>query len=215
MTNTTETINTVAPKVEAEVLSGPTPRQVLLTKVLGHKGLMFGAIVLLTIFLMALFAPLLAPYDPYHQDLMHRMIPPVWDAKGSWENILGTDHLGRDYLSRLLYGARISLAIGAIAALISGIIGTSMGGCRGVFWRTCRCLCHLSDQCASCHARGSGGAGGGCAVWRITSGGDHGSWPFALGSVRGRDAICHAAIAIDGICYGSQGHRLFDQAHPV
>ena len=133
MTNTTETINTVAPKVEAEVLSGPTPRQVLLTKVLGHKGLMFGAIVLLTIFLMALFAPLLAPYDPYHQDLMHRMIPPVWDAKGSWENILGTDHLGRDYLSRLLYGARISLAIGAIAALISGIIGTSMGVAAGYF----------------------------------------------------------------------------------
>lgn len=133
MTNTTETINTVAPKVEAEVLSGQTPRQVLLTKVLGHKGLMFGAIVLLTIFLMALFAPLLAPYDPYHQDLMHRMIPPVWDAKGSWENILGTDHLGRDYLSRLLYGARISLAIGAIAALISGIIGTSMGVAAGYF----------------------------------------------------------------------------------
>ncbi|WP_417833055.1 ABC transporter permease [Thalassospira xiamenensis] len=133
MTNTTETINTVAPQVEAEVLSGPTPRQVLLTKVLGHKGLMFGAIVLLTIFLMALFAPLLAPYDPYHQDLMHRMIPPVWDAKGSWENILGTDHLGRDYLSRLLYGARISLAIGAIAALISGIIGTSMGVAAGYF----------------------------------------------------------------------------------
>lgn len=133
MTNTTETINTVTPKVEAEVLSGPTPRQILLTKILGHKGLMFGGIVLLTIFLMALFAPLLAPYDPYQQDLMHRMIPPVWDAKGSWENILGTDHLGRDYLSRLLYGARISLAIGAIAALISGIIGTSMGVAAGYF----------------------------------------------------------------------------------
>ncbi|WP_404420754.1 ABC transporter permease [Thalassospira australica] len=133
MTNTTETINTVAPKVEAAVLSGPTPRQVLLTKVLGHKGLMFGAIVLLTIFLMALFAPLLAPYDPYHQDLTHRMVPPVWDAKGSWDNIFGTDHLGRDYLSRLLYGARISLAIGAIAALISGIIGTSMGVAAGYF----------------------------------------------------------------------------------
>ncbi|WP_296993207.1 ABC transporter permease [Thalassospira sp. UBA1131] len=133
MANTTETMNTVAPKVEPEVLSSPTPRQILLTKILGHKGLMFGAIVLLTIFLMALFAPLLAPYDPYHQDLMHRMIPPVWDAKGSWENILGTDHLGRDYLSRLLYGARISLAIGAIAALISGIIGTSMGVAAGYF----------------------------------------------------------------------------------
>lgn len=133
MTNTTKIINTVAHKAEPEALSGPTPRQILLTKILGHKGLMFGAIVLLAIFLMALFAPLLAPYDPYHQDLMHRMIPPVWDAKGSWENILGTDHLGRDYLSRLLYGARISLAIGAIAALISGVIGTSMGVAAGYF----------------------------------------------------------------------------------
>jgi len=133
MTNTTETINAVAPKVEPEVLSGPTPRQVLLAKVLGHKGLMFGAIALLIIFLMALFAPILAPYDPYHQNLMHRMVPPVWDAKGSWDNILGTDHLGRDYLSRLLYGARISLAIGAVAALISGIIGTTMGVAAGYF----------------------------------------------------------------------------------
>ena len=59
-------------------------------------------------------------HDPYAQDVSQRMIPPVWHDKGSWEHILGTDKLGRDYLSRLVYGTRISLVIGLAAALISG-----------------------------------------------------------------------------------------------
>ncbi|EGH34595.1 binding-protein dependent transport system inner membrane protein, partial [Pseudomonas syringae pv. japonica str. M301072] len=59
--------------------------------------------------------------------------PPVWMANGTWDYVLGTDKLGRDYLSRLLYGARISLFIGLSAALISGIIGTIMGLLAGYF----------------------------------------------------------------------------------
>jgi peptide/nickel transport system permease protein len=61
------------------------------------------------------------------------MKPPFWMAGSAPDHILGTDHLGRDYLARLLYGARISLAIGLVAALISGLIGTAMGVVAGYF----------------------------------------------------------------------------------
>ncbi len=118
--------------VEA-ALSGPTPGQILRNRIFGHRGLMFGSIVLLAVFFIAILAPVIAPHDPYAQDLMARMKPPVWFDKGTWNHPLGTDHLGRDYLSRLLYGARISLLIGGFAALISGLIGTFMGVAAGYF----------------------------------------------------------------------------------
>ena len=102
-------------------------------RIRGHQGMIIGSLIVLSVILVALLAPLLSPHDPYQQDLMKRLIPPVWDSRGSWEHILGTDHLGRDYLSRLMYGARISLLIGIGAALISGIIGTIMGVTAGYF----------------------------------------------------------------------------------
>ena len=102
-------------------------------KLFGHQGLMLGAVLLGLIVVAALFAPLLAPHDPYAQDVARRLIPPVWHEKGSWMHILGTDKLGRDYLSRLLYGARISLTIGLAAATISGLIGTTLGVLAGYF----------------------------------------------------------------------------------
>ena len=103
------------------------------TRFTGHQGVMIGAFIVIAIVVVALFAPLLAPHDPYHQNLLTRLIPPVWDSRGSWEHVLGTDHLGRDYFSRLIYGARISLLIGFGAALISGLIGTIMGVMAGYF----------------------------------------------------------------------------------
>ena len=102
-------------------------------RIRGHQGMIIGSLIVISVILVALLAPLLSPHDPYQQDLMKRLIPPVWDSRGSWEHILGTDHLGRDYLSRLMYGARISLLIGIGAALISGIIGTIMGVMAGYF----------------------------------------------------------------------------------
>ena len=102
-------------------------------RVRGHQGMIIGSLIVISVILVSLLAPLLSPHDPYQQDLMKRLIPPVWDSRGSWEHILGTDHLGRDYLSRLMYGARISLLIGIGAALISGIIGTIMGVMAGYF----------------------------------------------------------------------------------
>jgi peptide/nickel transport system permease protein len=101
---------------------------------LKHKTFVIGAGLLLLILAMALLAPWLAPHDPYAQDLANRSVPPFWNAdKGTWLHPLGTDPLGRDYLSRLMYGARISLLIGASVALISGLIGTAMGLSAGYF----------------------------------------------------------------------------------
>ncbi|EDQ03040.1 Glutathione transport system permease protein GsiD (plasmid) [Sulfitobacter indolifex] len=113
-------------------ITGPTPGQMLRKRVFGHQGLLIGAIVLVILTIIAILAPWIAPHDPYAQSLMTRMEPPVF-LGGDWEHPLGTDHLGRDYLSRLIYGARISLLIGAVAALISGVIGTVMGVAAGYF----------------------------------------------------------------------------------
>lgn len=121
----------------AEVLSKTQEIQsggsVFWNRILGHQGVLIGVTIVAAVILIAFSAPLIAPHDPYHQDLMNRLVPPVWDARGSWEHIFGTDHLGRDYLSRLIYGARISLLIGIGAALISGVIGTFLGVAAGYF----------------------------------------------------------------------------------
>jgi peptide/nickel transport system permease protein len=119
--------------MQSETLENQTKRSVFRRRILGHQGVMIGAAIVLAAVLIALTAPLIAPHDPYYQDLLNRLVPPVWDSRGSWEHILGTDHLGRDYLSRLIYGARISLLIGIGAALISGLIGTVLGVAAGYF----------------------------------------------------------------------------------
>ena len=82
-----------------------------------------------------LFAPMLAPFDPFDQQLDRKLIRPIWHAstKATWVHVLDTDQLGRDYLSRLLYGAQISLLIGVSAMLISGVIGTTLGVLAGYF----------------------------------------------------------------------------------
>ncbi|WIX77630.1 ABC transporter permease [Amycolatopsis carbonis] len=83
--------------------------------------------VLVLMVLVAVFAPLIAPYDPGAQDLLVRLHPPAWESGGDASHLLGTDQLGRDILSRLCYGARISLLVGACAALLAGIVGATIG----------------------------------------------------------------------------------------
>ncbi|MGL4242882.1 MAG: ABC transporter permease [Beijerinckiaceae bacterium] len=102
-------------------------------RILGHKGLMAGMIIFTLVVLAALLAPLFAPHDPYAQDLTKRMIPPIWYERGQWLHPLGTDNLGRDYLSRMLYGARISLLIGLSVMIVSALIGTTLGLLAGYF----------------------------------------------------------------------------------
>ncbi|RMX06627.1 ABC transporter permease [Corticibacter populi] len=131
MTTTTPLAPAVASALTTAAEPGPWRR--ILRRMLGHRGFILGALVLAVIAIAALLAPWLAPHDPYAQDVTRRLIPPVWNAKGSWEHVLGTDNLGRDYLSRLLFGARVSLLIGLSVACISGLIGTTMGVLAGYY----------------------------------------------------------------------------------
>lgn len=97
------------------------------------SGLLIGAIVVGIALFTAIFAPLLVPHDPFAQDLSRRLVPPIWMEGGTMGNPLGTDQLGRDYLSRLIYGARISVLIGVTATVTSGLIGISLGVIGGFF----------------------------------------------------------------------------------
>jgi peptide/nickel transport system permease protein len=119
----------------AEEILAPTPGAMMRRRVFGHVGLMFGAFVLLTIIGMAIFANFISPHDAYDQQLARKLIPPIWHdvPKATWAHPLGTDHLGRDYLSRLYHGARVSLMIGFSAMIISGLIGTILGVMAGYF----------------------------------------------------------------------------------
>ncbi len=76
---------------------------------------------------VAIFADFLAPHDPQVGNLTERFLPPFWQVKGSMAHIFGTDHLGRDVLSRLIFGARVSMVVGFTAVIISGLIGTTLG----------------------------------------------------------------------------------------
>jgi peptide/nickel transport system permease protein len=98
-----------------------------------HKSFVIAGSTLAIIVLMALAAPMIAPYDPYAQDLGNRLVPPAFMEGGSWAHPLGTDALGRDYLSRVIYGARVSLMIGLLTALLSGLIGAVLGITAGYF----------------------------------------------------------------------------------
>jgi peptide/nickel transport system permease protein len=114
-------------------IEGPTPRQLLARRAAGHPGFLIGTVILAILVLVALAAPLIAPHDPYAQDLTQRLLPPVWAEPGTWNHVFGTDTLGRDYLSRILHGARISLLIGLCAAVGSGIIGALLGMLAGYY----------------------------------------------------------------------------------
>jgi peptide/nickel transport system permease protein len=101
-------------------------------KVFTQKKAVFGGLLLLLMIGATVFAPVLTPFDPDHQDIANRLQPPAW-AGGSPDHILGTDHLGRDMLSRIMFGGRVSLLVGASAVLVSGTIGVVLGLCSGFY----------------------------------------------------------------------------------
>ena len=96
------------------------------------KSAMAGAVILLIVLIAAVFAPLLVPLDPTAQSLTRVMKPPLWQGEGHIF-FMGTDHLGRDLLSRLIYGARISLIVGLSATVLAGSIGLILGMVAGYF----------------------------------------------------------------------------------
>ena len=102
------------------------------------------AILIVLLVIPAIFADLIAPHDPYEVSPRERLTPPAWSGPqylngvevrpaGSWENILGTDKLGRDVLSRIMHGARISLSISLLAILAGGVVGSALGVLAGYF----------------------------------------------------------------------------------
>lgn len=117
----------------AEVEVPPTTLSIILRKMWHLRMGVFGGILLLVLVIMAIFAPYVATYDPFDQDILERLTPPVMLEGGSWEHWLGTDQLGRDVYSRIVYGARISLTIGASAVVVSAIIGVILGLLAGYF----------------------------------------------------------------------------------
>ena len=118
----------------AEEILEPTPMTKLRRRIFKNHSFLIGALILLVIIAIAVLAPLIAPHDPYDQDLARRLMNPFWhDKKTDGLFLFGTDKVGRDYLSRLIYGAQISLLIGFLTVLISGIIGTALGVIAGYF----------------------------------------------------------------------------------
>jgi peptide/nickel transport system permease protein len=98
-----------------------------------HHIAMLGGIVIIMYLLAAVFAEQITVYDPTRGDLRQRLEPPAWYAEGTWAHPLGTDGQGRDMLTRVIYGARISLAVGIISVAISVIIGMLLGTVAGYY----------------------------------------------------------------------------------
>jgi peptide/nickel transport system permease protein/dipeptide transport system permease protein len=98
-----------------------------------NKTAILGLIIITVFILSAIFAPYLSPHDPVGTSLYDQLKPPVWHPTGTWENILGTDDLGRDILSRLIYGARVSLLVSVVSVGLAFIIGTLLGCFSGYY----------------------------------------------------------------------------------
>lgn len=103
-----------------------------LVRILERTSGAIGLLILLMVTVVAVLAPWLAPFDPNAQNLLSRLKPPVF-AGGTWVHVLGTDHLGRDLLSRVMYGAQVSLFVGLTTALFAGLIGTTVGILAGFY----------------------------------------------------------------------------------
>ncbi|TNF45966.1 ABC transporter permease [bacterium] len=104
-----------------------------LEKLFKNKTGVAGLIIISIFVLCALFAPLISPHNPVENALYDQLKPPVWDEGGSSKNLLGTDDLGRDILSRLIYGARVSLMVGLVSVGIAVLLGTLFGAIAGYF----------------------------------------------------------------------------------
>ncbi|MBK9573318.1 MAG: ABC transporter permease subunit [Rhodoferax sp.] len=98
-----------------------------------NKGAVAGLVIVVLVLLVALFAPLLAPYAPDLTNSAVFLKPPAWQQGGSWAYPLGTDAIGRDILSRLIHGARLSLVIGIAVVAVSVLVGTVLGLTAGYF----------------------------------------------------------------------------------
>jgi peptide/nickel transport system permease protein len=104
-----------------------------LKRLVRRRTALFGLGVVVVVLLAALFAPWLTPFDPLEQDINQRLKEPGWQTAAGRVHMLGTDHLGRDILARVIFGSRIALVVGISAVLISGVLGMAIGLVAGYF----------------------------------------------------------------------------------
>ncbi len=98
-----------------------------------NKTAIIGLVIITGFILVAILAPVLSPHDPLETSLYDQLKPPVWHETGTWKNILGTDELGRDTLSRIIYGARVSLTVAVVSVGIAFTLGTLLGCISGYY----------------------------------------------------------------------------------
>jgi ABC-type dipeptide/oligopeptide/nickel transport system permease subunit len=123
----------VALKEVDAVAAAPTVAQVSLRRLWRLKWGLAATAIMLLIVGSAIFAPWLAPFDPLSVNIRHRLAPPAWLEGGTPAHLLGTDQIGRDLLSRMIFGGRVSLIVGVASVLISASIGVLLGLTAGYF----------------------------------------------------------------------------------
>ncbi|MAF47225.1 MAG: ABC transporter permease [Rhodospirillales bacterium] len=122
-----------AEQVDIFEVYSPTPYELMKRRARSHPGFLIGSAVVFAVFIVAVFADFIAPFDPFDQNISRRLINPIWGKDSTWINPLGTDAFGRDYLSRVIHGARVSMIVGIVAPLIAACIGSIIGMVGGYF----------------------------------------------------------------------------------
>jgi len=134
---------------DVEAARGARRRRAAIRKYLGVTPIV-PLLILIAIAIAGIFAPVIAPYNPDQGVLMESLIPPAWQTGGEARHLLGTDHLGRDMLSRLIYGARVSVPVGLGAVFFAAVVGVVIGLISGfVGGRTDAILMRITDSIAA------------------------------------------------------------------
>jgi len=121
------------PRASVDLEAKPSLLKLILRKMWHLRLGVLGGVVIFCLIITGVFTPLLAPADPIQQNIMKRLLPPAWMDGGSGAHPLGTDHLGRDLLTRIMYGTRVSLAVGLSAVVLQVIIGVGLGLLAGFY----------------------------------------------------------------------------------
>lgn len=124
-------IHAVSPGTQAS--APPGPWREFWAAFSANRGAVIGLVTIVVLLLVALFAPWIAPHAPNETNAAAFLKPPVWQEGGSWQYVLGTDAIGRDILSRLMHGARLSLSIGVAVVALSVMVGVVLGLIAGFF----------------------------------------------------------------------------------
>ncbi|MGJ7606047.1 ABC transporter permease subunit [Variovorax sp. LT1R20] len=128
----TTTSNPTIPTTGANA-APPGPWREFWTAFSANRGAVIGLVTIVVLLLVALFAPWIAPHAPNETNSAVFLLPPAWQQGGTWSYLLGTDAIGRDILSRLMYGARLSLSIGVAVVALSVVAGVVLGLIAGFF----------------------------------------------------------------------------------